>query len=88
MLPKLPRGWKWIEHTWKVPREWTLRGPHKYEAATVFENGHWHTWDKHGVGGENDTEDTIELAKDEAVSALLRQGWFGYKLDWVWIREK
>jgi hypothetical protein len=41
----------------------------------VWLNGTWHTWDAAGVGGENDRADTVEDAKREAETALVRQGW-------------
>lgn len=41
--------------------------------ATVWPNGVWHTWDANGIGGENDTESTVEDAKSEALKALQRQ---------------
>lgn len=41
--------------------------------ATVWPTGSWHTWDAYGIGGENDTEDSVQVAKREAVTALQRQ---------------
>jgi protein gp37 len=53
-------------------RELHLKAPDGGHAATVWPNGTWHTWDRNGVGGENDTEPTIEQAKAEALAAVLR----------------
>lgn len=33
----------------------------------------WHTFDRRGIGGENDTSPTLQDAKREACLALLRQ---------------
>lgn len=41
--------------------------------ATVWTNGTWHTWDARGIGGENDSERSVLLAKEQAVAALDRQ---------------
>lgn len=43
------------------------------DLATVWPNGVWHTWDANGIGGENASEPTVELAKREALAALQRQ---------------
>ncbi len=69
---------------WKV--EWASRIDGSFDAfsndrvgvkgtdlATVWPNGTWHTWDANGIGGENDTEPTVELAKAAALEALQRQ---------------
>lgn len=34
----------------------------------------WHTWDYWGVGGENDVEDSVEIAKVEAAASVIAQG--------------
>lgn len=45
--------------------------------SEVFEkNFTWHTWDRHGTGGENASDPTLEKAMQEAELALLRQGWW------------
>jgi hypothetical protein len=58
---------------------WDLMSPAGRVAATVFVHrdysGHnWFVWDRHGVGGENSCEPTIERAKIAAESAVLRWG--------------
>lgn len=60
----------------KVVR-WDLmvgRKGRRRSAATVWDNGTWHTWDKDGVGGENDVEKTVALAKIEAAASAIAQG--------------
>lgn len=42
--------------------------------ATVWFNGVWHTWDKHGVGGYNAREDTVDEALRQAYLAAKDQG--------------
>lgn len=42
--------------------------------ATVWTNGVWHTWDRDGIGGENDSEETVERAKIEAAASAIAQG--------------
>lgn len=46
----------------------------KTQWATVWDNGVWHTWDKHGTGGENSREPTVINAMAEAMKAAHRQG--------------
>jgi hypothetical protein len=43
-------------------------------AATVYDNGTWHTWNYDGVGGENSCEETVERAKIEAAASAIQQG--------------
>ncbi len=55
--------------------DWELRVRGRgLSAATVYETGTWHTWDRDGNGGENSSEKTIALAKKEATYSALRQG--------------
>jgi len=46
--------------------------------ATIWKNSQgtftWHTWDENGHGGENDVEDYLQEAKDQATLAAVRQG--------------
>ncbi|MCK5611588.1 hypothetical protein KAR91_57485 [Candidatus Pacearchaeota archaeon] len=42
--------------------------------AIVYPNGTWHTWDKDGVGGENDTEKTVSEAMRQAYASCVIQG--------------
>lgn len=57
-----------------------LDSPIGETAATVWIaptcDGHytWHTWDRHGVGGENDASPSIPLAMKESEMAVERQG--------------
>lgn len=55
-------------------RRWNLIMPSGKPAATVWDNGTWHTWDTDGVGGENDVEKSIGEAKRQAVAAVVAQG--------------
>ncbi len=50
-----------------------VEGRPKDSFATVWPNGTWHTWDADGVGGENDSEPTVEAARAAALEALARQ---------------
>ena len=65
-------AWVWCyiggEHSWELQRGDST------SAATVWENGVWHTWDKDGVGGENASEKTVENAKIEATLSAINQG--------------
>ena len=42
--------------------------------ATVWGNGVWHTFDRHGSGGENWAESSVDKAKDEAKASAISQG--------------
>lgn len=59
------------------PGGWALRMPCGHDGASVWMNGVWHTWDRNGVGGENAEAPTTAQAKNEALAAVLRQGWHG-----------
>jgi hypothetical protein len=48
----------------------TVRGR---RAATIYANGTWHTWDRTGVGGENDVATPGEDPKAAVMAALERQ---------------
>lgn len=50
------------------------RGKRPRIAATVWDNGVWHTWDHNGVGGENSIEETVAKAKIEAAASAISQG--------------
>jgi hypothetical protein len=65
-----------IKWAWKPrKKQWDLRVAGRgCPAATVYPNGVWHTWDHHGVGGENSSEDTVNRAMREAAGAAIAQG--------------
>lgn len=42
--------------------------------ATAWANGTWHTWDRDGIGGENDREPSLRRAKEIATGAAVLQG--------------
>lgn len=58
------------------------------ERATIWQSAldrfTWHTWNDMGTGGENSSTTTLNLAKDECIAALVRQGWApgGWKVTW------
>lgn len=71
-LPRLVR--------WSLSRDedgdfqWDLLRADGTSAATVWENGVWHTWDFNGVGGENSSQDTVSNAQREALLSAINQG--------------
>lgn len=72
--PALP-GWLW-EPTWirrYAATTIVLRTPTGREAAYLWTNGTWHTWDVDGIGGENSQEGDVAAARDEAIAAVVRQ---------------
>lgn len=54
--------------------EWKLMVAGRGHAASVWLNGTWHTWNPHGVGGENSSEETVAKAKIEAAASAIAQG--------------
>ncbi len=64
-------------------REWHLYDGRDRSRITVWPNGVWHTWDEHGVGGENGEEENPAKAFPHSVYALIRQGWAPWKVNYV-----
>ena len=54
--------------------KWELLRTDGTSAATVWENGTWHTWDQNGTGGENSSRNTVINAKMEALLSAINQG--------------
>jgi hypothetical protein len=65
---------KWIKHDSLLGEIWQLTRPDGTHAATVWNEGTWHTWNHNGVGGENSKEATVEDAKIEAGLSAWQQG--------------
>lgn len=79
--PAPPRVFKWIvshRDLHGAPAEFQLLSPAGKSAASVWKNGTWHTWDRHGVGGENSTCRFLYRALDEAFRATIVQGFHGW----------
>lgn len=68
-----PSGLKGLH--WAKQPDWELCQRGGKGRCSVWLNGTWHTWDVHGVGGENGREATVEDAFREAEAAMIRQGW-------------
>ena len=68
------RPWKWNKG---ADATWSLWSPAGLLAATVYQNGTWHTWDEDGVGGQNDSENLIGEAKRQAWASLFEHEWHG-----------
>jgi hypothetical protein len=54
--------------------QWDLLRTDGTSAATVWENGTWHTWDQNGTGGENSSQDTVSNAQMAALLSAINQG--------------
>jgi len=82
MTPK-PWVWKRSLALGAVARELTdYRGRVR---ATVYKNGTWWTWDELGTGGENlvcEGRYAIQDAMDQAMAAIVRQGWVSWKVEY------
>jgi hypothetical protein len=84
------KPWKWVEtpSNGYGRREVALFDGHGRERCTIWEQRHggwvWHTWDERGTGGENSEHANLNRAKDEAVAAIVRQGWApgGWTVQW------
>ena len=79
-----PKAWRW---TPAGPGTWVLRDGRGRNRANVWANGVWHSWDTDGIGGENgvcDGPNRINDARDQAMAAVVRQGW----TPWEVIYEK
>jgi hypothetical protein len=84
------KPWRWVrlesiaQHHLET---YVLRDGNGDNRCTIWRtvDGHmWHTWTVGGVGGENDTAPTLNDAKDQAIAAIVRQGWApgGWKVVW------
>jgi hypothetical protein len=86
------RGWRWLRVSREDVRwnaQWALFDGAGRERATITENEPgkrytWHTWDDHGTGGVNAEAGSLNAAKDQAMAAIVRQGWApgGWKVQW------
>lgn len=62
------------------PNQWRLavgRGKHPWTAAMIWKNSSgyvWHTFNRRGTGGENDSSETLEQAQALASLCVIRQG--------------
>lgn len=90
------KPWRWIRIPDPLSDgkegERHLLDPRGRNRATVWPNGVWHTWDTDGIGGENGAavREDGEVrrpdmwiradAMDQAVAAVVRQGWTCMKL--------
>jgi hypothetical protein len=64
--------WQFIDNI--INRKWELIREDGTNAATVYDNGLWHTWDRSGGGGENWHEKNVDIAKAEAMLSVVNQG--------------
>ncbi len=89
-MTRAGKPWRWIPSTTLSQREmeWHLRDGRGRERATVWSKRDgsfiWHTWDDMGTGGENSECTSLRDAKDQAMAAIVRQGWApgGWKVQW------
>jgi hypothetical protein len=66
---------RWKLVAWEdEPFQWELLRTDGTSAATVWENGVWHTWRHDGSGGENSAQDTVSNAMIAAMLAAINQG--------------
>lgn len=79
------KPWRWV----RSPvgdifgkHEWVLRDGRGRNRANVYANGTWHTWDEHGTGGENSVCATVQDAMDQALAAVVRQGWTSFQIEY------
>ena len=68
---KTPKSWQWT----RVGDKQHLIDGRGRNRCTVWSTGTWHTWNAHGVGGENAGARTVNEAKEQATLAVIRQGW-------------
>ena len=78
------KPWRWVKVSEK---QWELLDGRDRNRATIWwasTEYTWHTWNERGTGGENCGAPTLSRAKDEAVAAIVRQGWApgGWEVKW------
>jgi hypothetical protein len=76
-------SWKWEREPDGVGR--ILRDGQGRNRANVWSNGTWHTWDEAGTGGENGVCEgryRVIDAMDQAMAAVVRQGWTPWKVEY------
>lgn len=70
-----PKPWSWVRDG---RGGWLLLDGRRLLRANVWDNGTWHTYDKDGIGGENDVcvgPHKVQDARDQVMAAVVRQGW-------------
>lgn len=75
-------AWTWEPHG---PGTWKLRDGRRRNRADVWANGVWHTWDEKGIGGENgecEGREKVRDARDQAMAAIVRQGWVPWRVEY------
>lgn len=76
-----PKDWHWKRVSQRG--EWHLRDGRARVRAIVYPNGTWHTFDEHGVGGENAEEGSAGDAMVHAEHAVMAQGWTSWAIAYI-----
>lgn len=78
----MPKPWRW---TSDYNGGWILRDSLGRARANVWANGVWHSWNADGAGGENGSCEGphgVQNAMDQAMAAIVRQGWTSWKVEY------
>jgi hypothetical protein len=67
----------WEEHERRRAARGIAGAPEPYDADDDADPFCWHTWNHHGVGGENASDRTRDAAMRSVEAALVRQRWHG-----------
>lgn len=78
------KSWRWVRSPADLfgKHEWILRDGRGRCRVNVYANGTWHTWDEEGTGGENSVCATVQDAMDQALAAVVRQGWTPLQIEY------
>lgn len=75
------KTWRWRKENEDSTAACTLMDGQGRNRVTVWDNGVWHSWDEDGVGGENGSCENVQDAMDQAVAAVVHQGWTPFRID-------
>lgn len=76
------KPWKWVRSLAHAGEAFRLLDGRGRNRATVWTNGTWSTWDEDGVGCQNDCCAKVRDAMDQAIAAVVRQGWTPFKVNY------
>lgn len=76
----MTKPWIWSKVEYADGTGWKLLDGQGRNRASVWPNGTWHSFDTDGIGGHNDVCANVKDAMDQALAAVVKQGWTAFKI--------